>query len=82
MDKLIKAKEKKGVSYTEMAEALKLDRAVLSNVLHGKRYVSLEYLTPICAYLGLTKKETMEIWKQIKIKMLQERIDKIKNSKI
>jgi transcriptional regulator with XRE-family HTH domain len=81
MDKLIKAKEKKGVSYTEMAEALKIDRAVLSNVLHGKRYVSLEYLTPICTYLGFGKKETVEIRKQIKIKMLQKRIDDIKEGK-
>jgi transcriptional regulator with XRE-family HTH domain len=81
MEKLLKAKEKKGVSYTEMADALKIDRAVLSNVLHGKRYVSLEYLTPICTYLGLSKKETLEIWKQIKIKMLQKRINDIQNDK-
>jgi transcriptional regulator with XRE-family HTH domain len=82
MDKLIKAKEKKDVSYTEMAEVLKLDRAVLSNVLHGKRYVSLKYLTPICTYLGFSKKETIELWRQIKIKMLQRRITDIKEGKI
>jgi transcriptional regulator with XRE-family HTH domain len=81
MEKLLKAKEKKGVSYTERAEALEIDRAVLSNVLHGKRYVSLEYLAPICAYLGIGKKETLEIWKQLKIERLQKRINDIQNDK-
>jgi plasmid maintenance system antidote protein VapI len=80
MERLLEAKKKMNVSYTTMAEILKVDRAVLSNILHGKRYVSLEYFKPICKYLGFNSQEATEIWKQLKIKRLQKRIDDIENN--
>jgi cyanate lyase len=81
MNKFLEAKEKKGVSYSDIAKAVGNgypDAQAVCNILHSKRASSIELLTKIGAFLGLPDIQIQEAFLEQQIKWTEKELERKK----
>ena len=75
MNIFLQAKEKLGLSYADLANAIGFDRNYIHNMLNGTRAFSKACLVKLTRYLDIKEEDAIAAWKEMERERLEKSLE-------